>query len=126
MSASYAAPSSHVGKLIDEGLRRSSQLNQTRLAERCGVSRSYIVKLKNGKIRNPTEDILICLAASLDQDVDDYRMAILADSGELPEWDKVWANQVEAQEGVHLSTDDRESIRRYARALVKQRRGKTT
>jgi hypothetical protein len=64
---------------------------------------------------------LLCLAATLNQDIEDYRMAILADSGELPDWYKV----LESQEGVRLNAEDTESIRRYVRALVRQRRGKS-
>lgn len=74
----------------------------------------------------PRKGILASLAATLNQDIDDYRLALLADSGELPSWEKVWANQVEAQQGVRLSSEDKEAIRHYALVLVKHARGKNS
>jgi transcriptional regulator with XRE-family HTH domain len=121
VARSYEAPRTQVGKLIDRGLRQTGLRDQSKLADRCGVDGSYIVKLKQGKVRFPRPDILLCLAATLNQDIEDYRMAILADSGELPDWYKV----LESQEGVRLNAEDTESIRRYVRALVRQRRGKS-
>lgn len=120
MARAYEAPRTQVGNLIDRGLRQTGIRDQSKLAERCGVDSSYIVKLKQGKVRYPREDILLCLAVTLGQDIEDYRTAILADSGELPDWCRVLENQ----EGVRLSSEDAESVRRYVRALLHQRRGK--
>ncbi len=121
MGRSYAAPGTHVGKLIDQGLRQSDLLGRSELAARCGVHRSYITKLVKGEVQSPREDLLVSLAATLKQDVDDYRAAILADAGKLPHWETVLA----MREGVHLSSEDEASIRRYVLALVKHRRGKS-
>lgn len=125
MGRAYAAPGTHVGKLIEQGLRQSNLLGRSELAARCGVHRSYITKLAKGEVQSPHDDILLSLAATLNQDVDDYRTAILADNGKLPHWEKVLANEVAVHEGVRLSSEDEASIRRYVRALVKQRRGKS-
>lgn len=125
MGRAYAAPSTHIGRLIEQGLRQSNLLDRSELAARCGVHRSYISKLTKGEVQSPRDDILLSLAATLNQDVDDYRMALLADSGRLPQWEKLLANEVAIHEGVRLSSEDEASIRRYVLALVKQRRGKS-
>jgi hypothetical protein len=62
---------------------------------------------------------LECLARTLDQDVEDYRVALLADHGDLPHWGKVLG----AELGVRLSDDDERAIAAIVEAMLKHRRG---
>lgn len=97
-----------------------SELDQSKLAELCGVDRSYIARLKNGTLLEPRDDVLVVLASALSQDVDDYRLAILADRGRLPAWHKVWKYQTETGLGVQLSSEDIAAMKSYALTLVRR------
>jgi transcriptional regulator with XRE-family HTH domain len=107
-----------IGKLVEQGLAQAG-LSQSKLAARCGIDKSYIVKLKAGHFKHPSEDILLRLAATLGQDVRDYEVALLADRGELPNWGRVLENQI----GVRLTARDRQAVERYVRELIKRKRG---
>ena len=118
------APRTRLGKLIDQGLRSSNVFDQSSLAVHCGVDKSYLAKVRLGRIANPNESILFSVAMALGQDVDEYRSAVLADNGKLPSWERVLGSQLADQEGVRLSSEDVNDIARYARALIRRRRGK--
>jgi transcriptional regulator with XRE-family HTH domain len=89
------------------------------LAARCGVDVSYLTRLKNGDYRHPREDVLKRLAQVLDQDVEDYHLALLADRGELPSWGKVLGNEL----GIRLNTEDKRAIEQFVEVMLKDRRG---
>lgn len=46
-------------------LRRAKKLTQKRLADKVGVSQSYICALENGKKKNPNFNVVIKLASGL-------------------------------------------------------------
>jgi len=112
------SPNTHFGALIERGLRSSARTVR-QLAEECGVAHSYITKLKQGKVRRPSGELLSRIARVLGQDVDEYRLALLADHGELPRWGKVLSNEI----GVGLTRADEEAIAQFVEALRKSRRG---
>jgi len=89
------------------------------LAEECGVDPAYLVRLKRGEVRHPREDILNGIARALDQDVEDYRVALLADHGDLPRWGKVLGTEL----GIRLSVEDERAITEFVEAMLKHRRG---
>jgi len=106
-----------LGTLINEGLIAKGKSLRA-LAEQCSVDPSYIVALKRGEVRHPREDILRCIARVLDHDVEDYRVALLADHGDLPPWGKVLGTEL----GVRLSTEDEKAITQFVEAMLKHRR----
>src|SRR6266498_4127262 len=110
--------STHIGALINQGLTTAGESLRS-LAEECGVSAGYLVKLRRGKIRHPREDILECMARVLDQEVDDYHVALLADHGELPRWSKVLGAELD----VRLNNEDEQAIAQFVEAMIKSRRG---
>jgi len=109
----------HLGSLINRGLTTRG-VSLRWLAEECGTSAGYLVRVKNGGVRRPREDILESMARVLDQDVDDYHLALLADHGELPRWGKVLGAELD----VRLSTEDERAIEQFVEAMLKQRRGR--
>jgi len=117
-------PSTRLGKLIDQGLRRSNLFDQSSLAVHCGVDKSYLAKVRLGRIAHPNESVLFAISLALGQDIEEYRSAVLADNGMLPRWERVLGSQLADQEGVRLSSENVEDIARYARSLVRRRRGK--
>jgi transcriptional regulator with XRE-family HTH domain len=111
-------PKTHLAVLIDSGLVATGN-SLRNLARLCGVDPTYIVQLRQGKIRHPREDLLACIAETLGQDVADYRLALLADHGDVPGWSRV----LETELGVRLSTEDEQAIMAVVEALIKHRRG---
>jgi transcriptional regulator with XRE-family HTH domain len=118
MSRPHDTPATRVGELIDRGLRATGLSNQDKLAEICGVSPSYIVKLKKGRIRNPNDELLDRLAQTLGQRVEQYRAAVFADQGRLP----TLASTIEIQEGVHLSAETEQELDELVRQFINQHR----
>jgi len=108
----------YIGALINQGLTTTGESLRS-LAEECGVSAGYLVKLRRGEIRHPREDILECMARALDQDVDDYHVALLADHGELPRWSKVLGAELD----LRLNNEDEKAIAQFVEAMIKSRRG---
>jgi transcriptional regulator with XRE-family HTH domain len=118
MSRPHDTPATHVGELIDRGLRATGLSNQDKLAEICGVSASYIVKLKKGRIRNPNDEVLDRLAQTLGQRLGQYQAALFADQGRLP----AVARTIEIQEGVHLTPETEHELNELVRKFIKQHR----
>jgi transcriptional regulator with XRE-family HTH domain len=108
----------HLGALIDKGLNATG-LNLRGLAEDCAVDPATLTRLRQGEMKYPNEDDLERIAHRLGQDLDDYRLALLADRGELPSWGKVLGNEL----GIRLSTEDERAIRQFVEAMLKHRRG---
>ncbi|XVV08044.1 helix-turn-helix domain-containing protein [Actinosynnema sp. CA-248983] len=115
-------PSTHVGKLIERGLQQSGVADRSELAARCGVHRSYITRLSRGKIQYLSEPVLIRLAAVLDQDPEDYRIAIMMDRTRYDSWERVMVSELALHEGVRLRPEDIVSIRHYVLGIMWQRR----
>ncbi len=108
----------HIGALIDRGLA-AKEMSLRVLAGYCGVAASYLTRLKQGKVRHPREDVLVCMARTLGQEIEDYRIALLADHGDLPSWGKVLGTEL----GIRLSTEDEQAITQFVKAMLKARRG---
>jgi transcriptional regulator with XRE-family HTH domain len=89
------------------------------LAQHCAVDPATLVRLRQGEMKFPSDDVLECIARKLSQDPDDYRLALLADRGELPSWGKVLGSEL----GVRLSTEDEQAIRQFVEAMLRGRRG---
>lgn len=123
MGRSIVPSITHVGKLIERGLQQSGVADRSELAARCGVHRSYITRLSRGQTRNLSEHILIRLAAALDQDPEDYRVAIMMDRIRYDSWERVMVSELALHEGVRLKPEDIVSIRHYVLGVMRQRRG---
>jgi len=74
----------NISQLIDQGLARHGVPSRRKLEELCGLSQGYIAHLIDGRIQHPPEDVLRCLAHTLGQRVEEYRLALMADHHELP------------------------------------------
>jgi plasmid maintenance system antidote protein VapI len=62
--------------------------DHSELAARCCVHRSYITRLSKGQVQYLSEPILIRLAAVLDQDPEDYRVAMMMDRIRYDSWER--------------------------------------
>jgi transcriptional regulator with XRE-family HTH domain len=119
MDDAQRLPANHVGRLIDDGLKRRGFSDQAELAKRCGVTKSYISKFKHGQIRNPSEKVLSCLAVALGQSATEYRLALMADRGELPPW----IENMQVENGVRLTDEDKHVLERLVTTFIDARRG---
>jgi transcriptional regulator with XRE-family HTH domain len=111
-------PKTHFGTLIDGGLVATGN-SLRNLARLCGVDPSYIVHLKQGKVRHPREDLLVRIAETLGHDVADYELALLADHGGVPGWSRALG----AELGVRLSSADEKAVMAFVEVLISHRRG---
>ena len=118
MKNSQRHPKTHLGTLIDSGLFATGN-SLRNLARLCGVDPSYIVHLKQGKVRHPREDLLVRIVETLGQDVADYQLALLADHGGVPDWSRALG----AELGVRLSSADEEAVVAFVEELIRHRRG---
>ena len=66
-------------------LRRSRRLTHSMLAEKVGISRSYVTRLESGRIDLPSKRVLWSLAKTLSVTTGD----LLAAAGYLPSWEQV-------------------------------------
>jgi transcriptional regulator with XRE-family HTH domain len=111
-------PTTHIGQLIDRGLASSGLQDRSKLEELCGLSYGHVSHIVKGDWV-PNEQVLRRIATALNQDVEDYHVALLADQGVLPPWGKVFCNDV----GIQLDQQDEAAVIRYAEELARKRRG---
>jgi transcriptional regulator with XRE-family HTH domain len=118
MARANESAGTYVAKLLDRGMKGRGFDDQSKIAELCAVDPSYLSKLKSGRIKNPSERVLECLAKVLGQTAGQYRTAILADRGELPDW----VSWIEIENGVRLTTADERFLDQAVMMIVEARR----
>ncbi|MEV8440818.1 helix-turn-helix transcriptional regulator [Actinosynnema sp. NPDC051121] len=111
-----------MGKLIERGLEHSDVADRAELAARCGVHRSYITKLSSGQVQYPRDRVLTRLAEVLNQDPEDYRVAVLMDRTKHDSWVKFMVSEIALHEGVRLSSAETAWIRQCVRDVLVQRK----
>jgi transcriptional regulator with XRE-family HTH domain len=79
--------STHIGRVIHQGLISSGLKEQQRLAAAAGLTDSYISHLMKAEYQRPDRDMMRRIANALGQNVELYYAALLKDRGELPEPD---------------------------------------
>jgi transcriptional regulator with XRE-family HTH domain len=77
--------STHIGRLIHQGLVSSGLEEQRRLAEATGLTESFISHLMKADYQRPDRDMMRRIANALGQNIELYYAALLMDRGELPE-----------------------------------------
>lgn len=74
----------HIGRLIHQGLVSSGIDEQRRLAEVTGLKESFISHLMKADYQRPDRDMMRRIANALGQNIELYYAALLRDRGELP------------------------------------------
>jgi len=74
----------HIGRLIHQGLVSSGIGEQRRLAEVAGLTESFISHLMKADYQRPDRDMMRRIANALGQNIELYYAALLRDRGVLP------------------------------------------
>lgn len=118
MAAHPNPATTHVGRLVDEGIARGCYESRAELARAINASASYVTKIAMGRT-TPSESFVRRLAIALDQEPEEYYVALLADENRLPPP----TYYLKARTGLPLRDEDVEEVMRLARHLGRTQLG---